>query len=136
MAGIRSFFVNAGGDVVVGAPPAGRSSWRVGIRDPLDATAVRATLDLRDIALATSGSYERGDHVRRTSAERLASVTVVGPELGIADALATAVYASGAVVPSWWDHEGEYAVVAIDAAGSLRWTANAARFGLEYGVAA
>ena len=64
MAGVRSFFVNAGGDVVTGAPTRGRAAWNVGIRDPHDAAAVRFTLRLAGVALATSGTYERGEHIR------------------------------------------------------------------------
>jgi thiamine biosynthesis lipoprotein len=136
MNGVRSFFVNAGGDIVAATPPAGRAGWCVGIRDPADAASVRAILTLDRAALATSGRYERGDHIRRSADSLLASVSVVGPDLAIADALATAIFTSGSVVPSWWDHDGEYAVIAIDTGGRLRWTSNAARFGLEYRAAA
>ena len=52
-----------------------------------------------DAAVATSGRYERGDHVLdpRTGlpATGLASVTVVGPDLAIADAYATAAVVLG-----------------------------------------
>ena len=135
MAGVRSFFVNAGGDVVTGSPPPGRPAWNVGIRDPHDASAVVVTLRLAGVALATSGTYERGEHIRGRSG-RHASVSVIGPDLAVADALATAVHASGSVVPSWWDHAGEYAVVAVDRDGRLRWTPNAAPYGVGAAAAA
>lgn len=133
--GVRSFFVNAGGDVVAGAPSAGRSSWRVGVRSPFDPSAVLATLDLADVAVATSGAYERGAHIRCTP-HGLASVTIVGPDLGTADALATAVFAAGSVTPSWWEFGGEYAVLAIDGAGRLRWTSELERHGFAFAPAA
>ena len=136
MAGVGAYFVNAGGDVRTGAPPPGREAWRVGIRDPADPSSVRAVLALDGAALATSGSYERGDHIRRSGAGLLASVSVIGPDLAVADALATAIFSAGSVVPSWWRHDGEYAVVAIDADGRLRWTCNAERYGLAYSIAA
>lgn len=136
MAGTGSFFVNAGGDVATGAPPQGRGAWRVGIRDPADPSRVMAILALHGAALATSGSYERGDHIRRSGASLLSSVSVIGPDLAVADALATAVFSAGSVVPTWWRHDGEYAVVAIGSGGRLRWTCNAERYGLVYSVAA
>lgn len=136
MGGVRSFFVNAGGDIVAGSSPRGRDAWHVGIRDPDDATSVRATLQLADAALATSAGYERGEHIRGSGGRRLASVSVVGPDLAVADALATAVFASGSVVPSWWRHDGDYAVVALEAGGRIRWTSNADRFGMTYTSAA
>ena len=114
-AGVRSFFVNAGGDIVTGAPSPGRSAWRVGIQHPDNPLAVLDVLDLRDVAVATSGTYERGDHIRSTeSTNPLTSVTVVGPELGQADALATTVFASGRALPSWWDSDGPYALIVAD----------------------
>ena len=137
LAGVRRFFVNAGGDVVVGDAPLGRSGWRVGVRDPFVADEVRATFDLAGAAVATSGRYERGDHIRRVcAAGGLASVTVLGPELGTADALATAVFASGSAVPSWWDHEGDYSVLAIADDGRLRWTGGLERHGFAFTPAA
>ena len=50
-------------------------------------------------AIATSGTYERGAHLidphTRRPATRLASASVTGPDLGLADALATAVAVAG-----------------------------------------
>jgi FAD:protein FMN transferase len=50
-------------------------------------------------AVATSGSYERGEHVRnaRTGAPATAAVsaTVCGPDLAFADAFATGLLAAG-----------------------------------------
>ena len=99
-AGASNFYVNAGGDVLT----AGRSDehaggWRVGIQHPWERDRVAAVLVVHDRAVATSGRYERGDHVLdpRTGrpATGLASVTVVGPDLAVADAYATAAVALG-----------------------------------------
>ena len=107
VAGVRSYFVNAGGDVIVGAPPPGRESWRVGLTHPNDPALCSRSLDLVHAAVATSGRYERGDHIRSVPAgngpdDELTGVTVVGPELATADALATAVLAGGEPRPTWW----------------------------------
>ena len=58
-----------------------------------------------DLAIATSGTYERGAHVvdphRGQPATALRSVTVVGPDLGDADAYATAALAMGLAGLDW-----------------------------------
>ncbi len=99
-AGASCFFINAGGDVVVrGRPDNAPNGWRVGIQHPWERGLVAAVLEVVDRGIATSGLYERGDHVLdpRTGlpATSLASVTVVGPDLAIADAYATAAVVLG-----------------------------------------
>ena len=129
MAGVRSFFANAGGDVVTGAPPPGRPGWRVGIQHPDNQDAVIDVLTVHDVAVATSGTYERGDHIRSVEGPNpLTSVTVIGSDLGQADALATAVFASGETMPSWWEPNGPYALVVVDHNNRVRSTANLERY--------
>lgn len=104
-AGARNFCIDAGGDILVRgcAPQVG--PWRIGIAHPLVHDAVVCTVALSDAAIATSGAYVRGAHIvnPRTGepAEGLLSVTVIGPELPIADAFATAAFAMGREAPSW-----------------------------------
>ncbi len=90
--------LNAGGDVVVHAP--GGDTFGVGIEDPLQAGRIAAVVRLASGAVATSGAAARGAHVYdpRTGgpAGTVASVTVVGPSLEIADVLATAGFVAGA----------------------------------------
>jgi len=130
LAGVTSYFVNAGGDVMVGAPPAGRRSWRVGICHPDDLCAVFVKVDLDCGSVATSGRYERGDHIRGSAGagqrDALTSVSVVGPELATADALATAVFASGEQRPAWWPPDSSYGIIAVTASGRVRFTDNLA----------
>jgi thiamine biosynthesis lipoprotein len=103
--GLRNYAVNAGGDVFVrgGALPSTR--WGVGIQHPRRPNAVAAVLEVTDLAVATSGAYERGDHVldpfTGNPPRGVLSVTVVGPDLGTADAYATAAYAMGRRAPHW-----------------------------------
>ena len=101
--GIRSFLISAGGDVVARGAPPGREAWTAAIRDPEDVDAVLGTVSLKDSAIATSGWYERGDHIWPTSdgSDALASVSVLGPDLGIADAMATAIFAGGLSDATW-----------------------------------
>jgi thiamine biosynthesis lipoprotein len=98
-AGSHRHYINAGGDIRMrGLNPEGQP-WRIGIRHPWEADKLSWVLALTDGAVATSGTYERGDHVRnpRTGgpARGLRSVTVVGPDLSLADAYATAALAMG-----------------------------------------
>jgi thiamine biosynthesis lipoprotein len=97
-AGVGAGMVNAAGDIVVFGRPSPASAWRIGIRSPASPDHLLCIVDA-DGAVATSGSYERGDHVRdvRTGGPAAAalSATVCGPDLAIADALATGLLAAG-----------------------------------------
>lgn len=92
-AGSSDYAINAGGDIRT------RGRWRVGIQHPLESQAVAKVVEGDDLAIATSGAYERGEHVRdpHTGAAPagILSVTVTGPDLATADAYATAAYAMG-----------------------------------------
>jgi FAD:protein FMN transferase len=104
-AGADSFCINAGGDVVARGRPAPDRRWRVGIRHPIELDRLAAVVAVEDLAVATSGEYERGAHIvdPHTGARPvgLLSVTVVGPDAGTADAYATAAFAMGADGPAW-----------------------------------
>lgn len=103
--GCDEWSINAGGDVLVTAPGTATSPWRIGIQHPFDRQALGMVLHARDLAVATSGRYERGDHIedprRGAPATAVASVTVCGPELGLADAYATAAFVLGEDGPAW-----------------------------------
>jgi thiamine biosynthesis lipoprotein len=104
-AGARDFCVNAGGDVLARGRPAPERLWRVGIRHPTDLDRLAVVVAVADLAVATSGEYERGVHIVDPHTGRpptgLLSVTVVGPDLATADAYATAAFAMGAEGPAW-----------------------------------
>jgi FAD:protein FMN transferase len=98
-------YINAGGDIRTrGRNPDGQP-WRIGIRHPWEADKISWVLTVTDRAVATSGTYERGDHVwnPRTGAPArgLRSVTVVGADLALADAYATAALAMGEAGIGW-----------------------------------
>ncbi len=82
------------------AHPTTDHGWRVGIRHP-DQPLQQATVITMTgtIAIATSATYERGAHIidPRTGEPTtdLASATVIGPDLGTADAYATALFVMG-----------------------------------------
>jgi thiamine biosynthesis lipoprotein len=120
--GARRHFVNAGGDVRASGEPEPGRPWLVGIAHPLVADALCAVVPVRDGAVATSGTAERGAHVfdphTGTAALDLASVTVAGPDLARADAYATAALAMGFDAPSWLVTLGGYEAYVVDAGGN------------------
>lgn len=103
--GARNYAVNAGGDMVLrgGALPDDR--WRVGIQHPLLRDQIAKVVEANDLAVATSGTYERGDHVIDPHTAKppvgVLSVTITGPQLATADAYATAAFAMGEAGPHW-----------------------------------
>jgi thiamine biosynthesis lipoprotein len=115
--------IEGGGDVRVHGRAGGSGEWHVGVTHPMRLDAYCAALHLAGGAVATSGTYERGLHVidphRGSAAFQLASVTVIGPELTMTDAYATAALAMGAAAPAWLeglvDHEA--LVIALDGRG-------------------
>ena len=125
-AGLHSYCLNVGGDVIArGGPEQGRG-WRVGIRHPGDASRLARALEVRDLAVATSGSYERGDHIwdphTGTPAADWASVTVVGPSLTYADVYATAAFAMGRRGLAWVAAHPRYGAYGIDTDEQATWT--------------
>jgi len=115
--GAVAYCVNAGGDLIAKAPAPQGGCWRIGIQHPLVPDAVAAVLSIADGAIATSGSYARGDHVvnPRTGrpASGLLSATVVGPDLPTADAYATAAAAMGNAAAEWCLDRGGYEFMLI-----------------------
>ena len=105
--GIKHASVTAGGDSRVIGDKLGRP-WLVGIKNPR-ADAVAITLPLADVAVSTSGDYERyfiddkGERVHhiinpRTgkSTNGVNSVTIIGPLGFDTDPLSTTVFVMGA----------------------------------------
>lgn len=98
----HAFCINAGGDVAVGgdltgmAAAPGGAPWRIGVEDPRDRSTVAQVVELRQGAVATSGTAARGAHlfdpVTGAFPSRSGSVTVVGPSLLWADVWATALF--------------------------------------------
>ena len=105
LAGARNFCIYAGGDVIVRGRPAPGLRWRIGIQHPLLADRLATVLESESLAVATSGEYARGAHILDPHTGRppsgVLSVTIAGPDLGTADAYATAAFAMGADGPEW-----------------------------------
>ena len=125
-AGARNFCINAGGDIIARGAPEPERKWRVGIRHPQDRQSVATVVEVNDLAVATSGSYERGHHVldARTgeAAEGLLSLTVAGPSMTLADAYATAAFAMGTAGIAWAAAQPGYAAYGITADSRVRYS--------------
>ncbi|HVT77374.1 MAG TPA: FAD:protein FMN transferase, partial [Acidimicrobiales bacterium] len=126
-AGVHNFAINAGGDVVTSGHAAEGEPWRVGIQHPYQRDRVACTVAVTDGGVATSGRYERGDHIvdPRTGvpATALVAATVVADSLAFADAVATALMALGADAPRWLEDHPDVAAFLIDPAGMTTSTA-------------
>jgi len=122
-----------------GGPRAGDPSadggcepWRVGIADPLRPGRLALVVEASDRAVATSGTAERGAHILDPHTGRpasgLASLTVVGPSLTLADAYATAAFAMGpAGARDWTESLENYEAFAITSEGDTWQTSRFAR---------
>jgi thiamine biosynthesis lipoprotein len=118
----------------------GEEPWRVGIADPfhrgrlalvveaVDSAVATFVVEAADSAVATSGTAERGAHIIDPHlghpATGLASLTVVGPSLALADAYATAAFAMGPTrARDWTESLPGYEAYAITEDGDTWQTA-------------
>ncbi len=104
--GIKSGVINISGDIAVIGDKNGKP-WRIGVQDPRDTDKLCAVINAKDIAIVTSGNYERCffvdgvkyHHILNPKtgypARGCASVTVVTRDVVIADALSTAIFVLG-----------------------------------------
>jgi len=106
-AGVHNFIVNAGGDMFVsGRRPDGKK-WRIGVRHPRQPGELVCTLLVSDLAVVTSGDYERFfeyegkryhhilDPATGYPAGACQSVTVVAKDAMVGQALAKVVFVMG-----------------------------------------
>lgn len=115
-AGVDRFFISAGGDVLVRGGQEWGVPWKIGVAHPFAPDAVALVLRANDLAVATSGTTERGHHIMDPhsgqAADELLTVTVTGPDLARADAYATAAFVMGREGLRWIE-----ALPGYDAAG-------------------
>jgi thiamine biosynthesis lipoprotein len=125
--GCEDWTINAGGDVLASGSPDGAGAWRIGVQHPFEPGALATVLLAGDLAVATSGTYERGAHIvdaaTGAAAAGVASVTVCGPDLGLADAYSTAAFALGADGPAWLARIDGYESYTVRSDGSVVATA-------------
>lgn len=124
-AGVEAAMVSAGGDVALWGRPGSGRPWRIGIQNPFDRETVVAVAE-PVTAIATSGCYERGPHVidphTGQPTAKVASASVTGPRIDMADALATALVAGGASAMSRLQELPGYEALVIGHDGSVEQT--------------
>jgi FAD:protein FMN transferase len=104
--GYKNLIVNAGGDLRVGGLK-NNQPWSIGIQNPRESQKILARISVSDMAVATSGDYERFfihegkryHHIFNPRdgfpTEGCQSVTIVTKDCITADGLATAVFVLG-----------------------------------------
>ncbi|WP_235526125.1 FAD:protein FMN transferase [Pedobacter sp. Leaf216] len=105
--GIKSGIVNAAGDLVTWGTQIGGRPWTVGIADPGQTDRPFSSLKISQMAIATSGSYEKyvtigGKRYSHTIDPKtglpvsgVKSVSIICPSAELADALATPILVMG-----------------------------------------
>ena len=131
--GCANFCINAGGDIAIRGRPVAGELWRIGIRHPDQIDQLATVVTARGpLAVATSATYERGAHIfdprTHQPTTELASVTVVGPDLTVADAYATAVFVKGLDGLDWISGRPDYDAYAITHDAITTWTPGFERY--------
>jgi thiamine biosynthesis lipoprotein len=105
--GVKSGIVNASGDLTAWGLQANNKPWTIGIVNPDQAHLPFAYMNITDMAVATSGNYEKfitikGKKYSHTINPKtglpvtgIKSVTIISPNAEIADAMATPVTIMG-----------------------------------------
>ena len=129
-AGCEDIQVNAAGDLTLrgGVTENGIvGPWKIGVVNPDNRQEVLRIFEINNGAIATSGTYERGAHIFDPATGTIAigakSATALGPDGGLADALATALMVAGEDGARWFAQPelAEYSAWVIDRHSGGAW---------------
>jgi thiamine biosynthesis lipoprotein len=132
--GAENIQINAAGDLSLAGGFNNWQPWSIGIRHPEHADQIVKVFELTDGAIATSGTYEKGAHIKDPHTGLIAigsrSATVCGPDGGLADALATALIVSGKEGAIWFGKPelAQYSAWVIDRHLDIAWTVDSKSF--------
>ena len=131
--GIESAILDLGGNIqTIGTKPDG-TDWKIGLRSPFDEGNF-ATLEVSDRAVITSGGYERyfvGDdgetywHILdpktgKPAHSGLISVTVIGDEGRLCDALSTSLFVMGLEkATELWKNRDDFEMILVTEDGKI-----------------
>lgn len=121
-AGVANAVVGVGGDTYSMGRASAERPWRVAVVHPQSRSTVVAIVEATDLAVATSGTRERGRHIwngNRDPVGTLVSFTVIGPGIADADAFATIGFAMGEAGIAWVAGHAGYRSVAIRRDGTV-----------------
>jgi thiamine biosynthesis lipoprotein len=100
--GYENYYIEAGGDIQTHGKNSEGKEWNVGVRNPLEPAKneIIKIIYGEDLAVATSGTYLRGQHIYNPKnkdiiLDDIVSLTVIGPNIYEADRFATAAFAMG-----------------------------------------
>ena len=122
-AGCERVQINAAGDLSLRGGP-----WKIGIVNPDNKAEIVQIFEVTDENIATSGHYEKGAHVKDPHTGVIAigakSGTVIGPDGGMTDALATALMVDGQDAAQWIGNPqlSEYTFWAINRYENSAWS--------------
>jgi len=93
--GMSTYMINIAGDICVSSST--DKVWTIGIQNPTSNQELIDVISLQNGGVATSGTYERGNHIfnphTRLRTDELVSATVYGSDIMTADVFATACLA-------------------------------------------
>lgn len=130
-AGATHVQINAAGDLTLrGGHFDGQNvvPWSIGIVNPKNRQEIVQVFNIVDGSIATSGTYERGAHILDPHTGLIAigarSATVIGPDGGLSDALATALMVEGRDGAIWFSHPdlAEYSAWVVDRHDDVAWS--------------
>jgi len=123
-AGYGTYCVAIGGDLM--AKSNSSKTWRIGVENPLEANTTIGTVEAKNISMATSGNYKRGEHIinpkTHRPAKELLSVTVLGPDIITADVFATAAFVIGKKAQAFIARHKGYGALIVDKDKKIRTT--------------
>lgn len=102
--GYDNILISLGGNVKGLGTKGDGSPWKIGVQDPNKSGKVLESIEALNLAVVTSGIYERNftvdevlyhhiiDPVTLQPSDRYTSLTIICPDSGLADALATALF--------------------------------------------
>ena len=127
--GYPYFFIDAGGDIQGHVTDKNSQTWRVGIRNPFKHEEIVKVLEITSQGVATSGTYERGQHIYDPHDPKkiitdIVSLTVIGPNVYEADRFATAAFAMGRAGINFVESLDGFEGYMIDKAGIATLTSN------------
>jgi thiamine biosynthesis lipoprotein len=100
--GIENYSIEAGGDIQTKGLNNEGNKWAIGIKNPFNPKEIIKIVYLSGEGVATSGTYERGNHIYNPKSDNpdsidsdILSLTVIGPNVYEADRFATAAFAMG-----------------------------------------
>ncbi len=120
--GFENFYVNVGSDMEVRGKNENSQPWKIGIRNPFDEKEIVKVLNISNRGVATSGNQARGKHIynpskQNASADEIASITVIGPNIYEADRFATPAFAMGKQGINFIESLADFEGYAIDKNG-------------------